>query len=209
MSESLTDHFVLSDARKAIISNALDCASELFSKQGLTFALVTDENKVQVVREQFQELLFDKKEFLAAGAALMQISTFFNLPVYAKEAKNVSDALFQFADECYYADGRFEEARRLFMLAAGLQHDNRKVLEAMVEACLQQVEIDNVGLKSDQDSSEKIVDDCQASQRDNFSHPLLKVALPYAQLLSQLDAGYSRIDYVKHLIDKQSGHSKS
>ncbi len=200
MNESLTDHFILSDARKAIIGNALDCASILFAEQGLKFSLITDENRVQEVREQFQELLFDKKEFLAAAAALMQISAFFNLPVYAKEARNVSESLFQFADECYYADGRFDEARRLFMLAAGLQHDNRKVLEAMVEACLQQVEIENVQADSTQ-SSDNDIDSKQNTQQAE-THPLLKMALPYAQLLSQLDAGYNRLDYVKHLIEK-------
>ena len=183
--DKLTDHLIISDARKAIIGNALTCATELFREQGLEFTLITDENRVQEIREQFQELLFDKKELLAAAAALMQISAFFNLPAYAKEAKNVSQSIYQFADECYYAEGRFDDARRLFMLAAGLQHDNRKVLEAMVEACLQQVERDNQKDKST-DTSE--------------THPLLITALPYAQLLSQLDSGYSRLDYVKKLI---------
>ncbi len=208
MRESLIDHFIISDARKAIISNALNCASELLAKQGLTFSLVTDENKVQAVREQFQELLFDKKEFLTAGAALMQISAFFNLPVYAKEARKVSDALFQFADECYYADGRFDEARRLFMVAAGLQHDNRKVLEAMVEACLQQIESDHVGLTSGHDTTSKQASDNQSKPQDSSPDPLLTVALPYAQLLSQLDAGYSRLDYVNHLINKKNPNSQ-
>jgi len=202
MNDSLTDHFILSDARKAIISNALDCASILFAEQGLKFSLLTDENKVPEVREQFQELLFDKKEFLVAAASLMQISAFFNLPVYAGEAKKVSESLFQFADECYYANGRFDEARRLFMLAAGLQHDNRKVLEAMVEACLQQVEMENAQTESSQSPDKDLDKESKQRTQDNETHPLLKMALPYAQLLSQLDAGYSRLDYVKHLIEK-------
>ena len=185
MDDELTEHLLLSDARKSIISNALECASELFEQQGLKFSLVTDEERVPEIRAQFQELLFDKKEYLAAAASLMQISAFFNLPMYADEAKKVSASLYQFADESYYADGRFNDARRLFMLAAGLQHDNRKVLEAMVEACLQQVESE-IAEKGEQEES----------------HPLLQMALPYAQLLSQLDSGYSRLDYVQGLIDK-------
>ena len=33
-------------------------------------------------------------------------------------------------------------------------------------------------------------------------HPLVVMALPYAQLLSQLDAGYNRLEYVQKLIDR-------